>query len=173
MTKLRTTTPIPVQLSGPEFIAFIFPHLSMPMRGPKCKLGYHRVFNLILWVLYTGVAVGDRVTPAPPRRSRRAAFPHRAPVEGRTRSKFGAWAAHTPSIRRLAASVTRQCPALCPGHALPLAFPSTGRLPSTISATDLRSALFEASQVLCSRPNSSPLPRRLRLLDFPSRPVIA
>jgi hypothetical protein len=25
----------------------------MPMRGPKCKLGYHRVFNLILWVLYT------------------------------------------------------------------------------------------------------------------------
>ena len=55
MTKLRTTTPIPVQLSGPEFIAFIFPHLSMPMRGPKCKLGYHRVFNLILWVLYTGM----------------------------------------------------------------------------------------------------------------------
>src|SRR3954454_4293872 len=108
MTKLSTTTPIPVQLSGPEFIAFIFPHLSMPMRGPKCKLGYHRVFNLILWVLYTGVAVGDRVTPAPPRRSRRAAFPHRAPVEGRTRSKFGAWAAHTPSIRRLAASVTHQ-----------------------------------------------------------------
>jgi transposase len=55
MTKLRTTTPIPVQLSGPEFITFIFPHLSMPMRGPKCKLGYHRVFNLILWVLYTGM----------------------------------------------------------------------------------------------------------------------
>ena len=26
----------------------------MPKRGPKCKLGYHRVFNLILWVLYTG-----------------------------------------------------------------------------------------------------------------------
>jgi hypothetical protein len=25
----------------------------MPKRGPKCKLGYHRVFNLILWVLYT------------------------------------------------------------------------------------------------------------------------
>ena len=53
MTKSQATTPIPVQLSGPEFIAFIFPHLSMPMRGPKCKLGYHRVFNLILWVLYT------------------------------------------------------------------------------------------------------------------------
>jgi transposase len=45
----------PVQLSEPEFTAFILPHLSMPKRGPKCKLGYHRVFNLILWVLYTGM----------------------------------------------------------------------------------------------------------------------
>jgi transposase len=49
------TTPIPVQLSAPEFATFILPHLSMPKRGPKCKLGYHRVFNLILWVLYTGM----------------------------------------------------------------------------------------------------------------------
>jgi len=49
------TTPIPVQLSESEFTQFIFPHLSMPKRGPRCKLGYHRVFNLILWVLYTGM----------------------------------------------------------------------------------------------------------------------
>src|SRR5215470_5488091 len=49
------TTPIPVQLSEPEFEAFILPHLSMPKRGPKCKLGYYRVFNLILGVLYTGM----------------------------------------------------------------------------------------------------------------------
>jgi transposase len=49
------TTPIPVQLSEPEFTAFILPHLSMPKRGPKCKLGYYRVFNFILWVLYTGM----------------------------------------------------------------------------------------------------------------------
>ena len=49
------TTPIPVQLSDREFTAFILPHLSLPKRGPKCKLGYHRVFNLILWVLYTGM----------------------------------------------------------------------------------------------------------------------
>ena len=40
------TTPIPVQLSAPEFEAFLLPHLSMPKRGPKCKLGYYRVFNL-------------------------------------------------------------------------------------------------------------------------------
>ena len=49
------TTPIPVQLSEPEFEAFILPHLSMPKRGPKCKLGSHRVFSLILCVLYTGM----------------------------------------------------------------------------------------------------------------------
>jgi transposase len=58
---MRTTAkspdspPIPVQLSEPEFNQFIFPHLSMPKRGPKCKIGYHRLFNLILWVLYTGM----------------------------------------------------------------------------------------------------------------------
>jgi transposase len=49
------TTPIPVQLSESEFTAFILPHLSMPKRGPKCKLSYYRVFNLILWMLYTGM----------------------------------------------------------------------------------------------------------------------
>src|SRR5215831_12318096 len=54
-TPQPVTTPIPVQLSEPEFAAFILPHLSMPKRGPKYKLGYYRVFNLILWVLYTGM----------------------------------------------------------------------------------------------------------------------
>jgi transposase len=44
-----------VQLSETEFNQFILPHLSMPQRGPKCKLGYHCVFNLILWVLYIGM----------------------------------------------------------------------------------------------------------------------
>src|SRR6266850_2709190 len=33
----------------------ILPHLSRPKRGPKGKLGSYRVFNLILWVLYTGM----------------------------------------------------------------------------------------------------------------------
>jgi transposase len=49
------TTPSPVPLSEPEFTACIFPHLSMPKRGPRCKLGYPRLLNLILWVLYTGM----------------------------------------------------------------------------------------------------------------------
>jgi transposase len=53
--KHAATTPIPIQLSAPEFNEFILPHLSRPKRGPKCKLGYHRLFNLILWVLYTGM----------------------------------------------------------------------------------------------------------------------
>jgi len=30
---------IPVQLSEPEFPTLLFPHLSMPKRGPKCTLG--------------------------------------------------------------------------------------------------------------------------------------
>lgn len=55
LTKKPVTTPIPVQLCEAEFDQFILPYLSMPRRGPKCKLGYHRVFNLILWVLYTGM----------------------------------------------------------------------------------------------------------------------
>ena len=55
MAPKPVTTPIPVQLSEPEFTAFILPHLSMPKRGPTCKLGYYRVFNLILWLLYTGM----------------------------------------------------------------------------------------------------------------------
>lgn len=45
---------IPVQLSEPEFTEFILPHLSLPQRGPECKIGYHRAFNLMLKVLYTG-----------------------------------------------------------------------------------------------------------------------
>jgi len=55
-TAPKPATPlIPVQLSAPEFAAFLLPHLSMPKRGPQCKLGSYRVFNLLLWVLYTGM----------------------------------------------------------------------------------------------------------------------
>jgi hypothetical protein len=67
------TTPIPGQLSAPEFEAFILPHLSMPKRGPKCKLGYHRVFNLISRVLYTGMQW--KCLPHTTRRPRQAGHP--------------------------------------------------------------------------------------------------
>ena len=58
---MRTTakhpdiTPMPVPLAETEFNDFIFPHLSRPKRGPKCQIGYHRLLNLIVWVLYTGM----------------------------------------------------------------------------------------------------------------------
>ena len=63
-------------------------------------------------------------------------------------------------------------PVLSPGHASPLAFPPIGRLPRCLRPW-LSPALFEASQVICSRPNSSHLPRRLHLIDFPSWPCTA
>ena len=49
-------------------------------------------------------------------------------------------------------------PAQCPGRALPLAFLPTGRLLSTLSATECCPALFEASQVLRSRPTPHVFP---------------
>ena len=42
---------IPVQLSQEEFAQFILPHLSLPKRGPQCKIGYHKSFNYMLKVL--------------------------------------------------------------------------------------------------------------------------
>jgi len=44
-----------VQLGEKEFKKFILPHLSLPKRGPECKIGYHKAFNYILKVLYTGM----------------------------------------------------------------------------------------------------------------------
>ena len=58
------------------------------------------------------VAVGTRVAPRPPHRSRRASFSHRALIEGQTQSAFGAWQPNPAPMRRLAASVTcliRRC----------------------------------------------------------------
>jgi hypothetical protein len=54
-TQTPATTPIPVQWSEHERTACILPHLSIPTRGRQCTLGYHCVFNLILWVLSTGM----------------------------------------------------------------------------------------------------------------------
>ena len=65
-TAKPATTPIPVQLSDSEFTACILPHLSMPKRGPKCKLGYHCVLNLILWLLYTGMQWKGLPVPTDP-----------------------------------------------------------------------------------------------------------
>jgi len=55
LAKNPAITPIPVQLSEMEFTACIFPHLSMPKRGPRCKIVYHRLLNPIVGVLYTAM----------------------------------------------------------------------------------------------------------------------
>jgi transposase len=49
------STAIPVQFRAAEFTEFILPHLSRPKRGPQCKIGYHKPFNYLLKVLYTGM----------------------------------------------------------------------------------------------------------------------
>ena len=58
------TTPIPVQLSDSEFSPLYLPALDAQARA-EVQLGYHRVFNLILWLLYTGMqwAYPCRQTP--------------------------------------------------------------------------------------------------------------
>lgn len=46
---------IPVQLNSDDFQQYILPFLSLPKRGPQCKIGYCKLFNYILKVLYTGM----------------------------------------------------------------------------------------------------------------------
>src|SRR5689334_22247815 len=62
-------------------------------------------------------------------------------------------------------------PALCPGHALPLAFPPADRLPSTVSATDPSTGFVRGFTGTTRSSDSSSLPRRRRLLDVPSWPA--
>src|SRR6185295_12288355 len=97
------TTPIPVQLSAPEFEAFLLPHLSMPKRGPKCKLGYYRVFNLILWVLYTGMQW--KCLPVPQDAQGKPAIHYTTvyKVFARWADDGSLWQAFVASVRHLAA----------------------------------------------------------------------
>ena len=98
------------------------------------------------------VAVGTGVTSCPPRRSRRAAFPHRAPVEGQTRPAFGAWAAHPVPVRGLRPSGTCRFRRCVRGMRWPLPFLRPAAFPPRSPPPACRPALFEASSVLCSRP---------------------
>ena len=118
------------------------------------------------------VAVGTAVARRPPRRSRRAAFPHRAPVSGRTRSAFGVWGTHAAPIRGLAASVTclvRRCVrSMCCNSPFPrpAAFPPPSPPPMSLGIVRRFTGTMQPS-------DSSHLPRRLHLIDFPSRPCTA
>jgi transposase len=97
------TTPIPVQLSEPEFTAFILPHLSMPKRGPKCKLGYHRVFNLILSILYTGMQWKCLPVPKDPTGNPAIHYTTVYKVFARWVDDGSLWQAFIASVRHLAA----------------------------------------------------------------------
>ena len=79
-------------------------------------------------------------------------------------SSSGPWAQAVGDMR---------IPALCPGHALALALPSTGRLPSTLSATSLSAGVVRGFIGTMQPSDSSDLPVRLRLLAFPNRPGTA
>ena len=97
------TTPIPVQLSEPEFEAFLLPHLSMPKRGPKYTLGYYRVFNLIVWVLYTGMQ--RKSLPVPHDAQDKPAIHYTTvyKVFARWADDGSLWQAFVASVRHLAA----------------------------------------------------------------------
>src|SRR3954468_9221281 len=64
-------------------------------------------------------------------------------------------------------------PALGPGHASPRAFPSTGRLPSTLSAPGPSVGVVRGFLGTIQPSDPSDLPVRLRLLAFPNRPGTA
>src|SRR5262245_56530003 len=98
------TTPIPVQLSEPEFTAFILPHLSMPKRGPKCKLGYYRVFNLILWVLYTVMQSKCLPVPHEPDGTPAIHYTTVYKVFAKWADDGSLWQAFVASVRHLAAA---------------------------------------------------------------------
>src|SRR5919199_2116500 len=97
------TTPIPVQLSEPEFETFILPHLSMPKRGPKCKLGYYRVFNLILWLLYTGMQWKCLPVPTDPEGKPAIHYTTIYKVFATWADDGSLWQAFVASVRHLAA----------------------------------------------------------------------
>jgi transposase len=96
------TTPIPVQLSAPEFEAFILPHLSMPKRGPKCKLGYYRVFNLILRVIYTGMQWKCLPVPTDPQGKPAIHYTTVYKVFAKWADDGSLWQAFVASVRHLA-----------------------------------------------------------------------
>jgi transposase len=98
------TTPIPVQLSAPECEAFILPHLSMPKGGPKCKLGYYRVFNLILWVLYTGMQWKCLPVPREPDGTPAIHYTTVYKVFAKWADDGSLWQAFVASVRHLAAA---------------------------------------------------------------------
>jgi hypothetical protein len=124
----------------PIVLPCVSPH--SPQSSIPVSIGWHD----------PSVAVGAGVTSCPPRRSRRAAFPHRAPVEGQTRPAFGAWAAHPVPVRGCRPSGTCGFRLCVRSMSWPLPFLRPAAFPPRSPPPACRPVLFEASSVLCSRP---------------------
>ena len=45
---------LPIKVSRKNFNQYILPYLRKPIRGPDAKISYFKIFNYILYVLYTG-----------------------------------------------------------------------------------------------------------------------
>src|SRR5215468_8791280 len=83
------------------------------------------------------VVVGMRIAAHPPRRSGQAAFPHPAPVLGQNVIGLRGMGYPCSSDPWTRCFSDMPVPALSPEHASQLALPSTGSLPSTVSAADV------------------------------------
>lgn len=52
--KLCTSNKLPKRVTRRDFNRYILPCLKKYHKGPKPKLSYYKIFNYILYVLYTG-----------------------------------------------------------------------------------------------------------------------
>lgn len=46
---------LPIKVSLKDFNKYIKPLLRKPVKGPKPKISYYKIFNYILYVLHTGI----------------------------------------------------------------------------------------------------------------------
>ena len=74
----------------------------MPKRGPKCKLGYYRVFNLILRVLYTGMPWKSLPVPTDAQGKPAIHYTTIYKVFARWADDGSLWQAFVASVRHLA-----------------------------------------------------------------------
>ena len=84
----------------------------MPKRGPKCKLGYYRVFNLILLVLYTGMQWQCLPIPHDPNGKLAIDYTTIYKVFAKWADDGSLWQAFVASVRHLAAEKQLDLPVL-------------------------------------------------------------
>jgi len=118
--------------------------------------------------LHLLVAVGTRISPRPPHRSRRALLTHRAPPSGQTScdERFS----HARRPTRSHHSDRRGISAQCPNRGRLRLFPLGEALPSTTSAGSCLPLFSRFASTMASSDFSSTYILGVRLIAFPSRP---